>query len=172
MNNLLNVNQELQKLEYHVQRINKCTEALTLVEQEQVAKQQSNQMNIMIVLSTIYTIVMICMRMIGNKILETQWYFILAILLSLSVYLVTTTFPTKHMKNIGSICMLAVALASLTPVLPDILAEQFSSMPAFLVALVRVISMPVILVTWIVTVLGDRNRYGRLKKIWTEIKED
>ena len=50
MNNLLNVNQELQKLEYHVQRINKCTQALSLVEQEQVAKQQSNQMNIMIVL--------------------------------------------------------------------------------------------------------------------------
>ena len=171
MSNILNVNQELKRVEYHIQRVRKCTDYLGVVDQEHTAKVQSNKMNIMLLLSTLYAFTMVCLRMIGNKLFDINIYLYLTIGSALIIFIITCTFPTKHMKNVGTICMLAVALASLTPIIPDLLGTVFADQSYIVTALVRIISIPIVLITWITVLSGDRGRSGRLKKIWKEMNE-
>lgn len=171
MKEILNINQEINQMDQCVEKVQYCANTLLTVHSECLARMQRVKLNMLLTVVTIYTIGAIGLRLIGNQVLDTYYYLGAAVVSALIVFLVTRSFPTNDMTNIGTLCMVIVALASVTPVVPDLFYNSFTSVSQTSVAVIRILSMPFLVLAWIMTLAGDRGRNRRLKKIWDNLED-
>lgn len=170
MKEILNINEEISKMEQCVTKVSFCADTLTTVREECIIRMERMKLNTIMMIVSLYTLGMVGMRLFGSTLLKTQYYLILAVISTFAVYKVYKRFIIPTMSNVGTICMLTVATASISPVLPDLLYVKFAAMSSTTVAIVRIFSLFLLALAWMIVMSGDKQRNRRLKAIWDSLE--